>query len=459
MSTGTKMAMLNSLIWARQGGQQRRVMVGVAMVAGGTATAAATTTGWYMCTSTTTQQQQWQQLFSSNTTEMTGTAAASAAALYEEPKQSSLVSSSSTSSLVLPTLGASIRALRLVKTACQIVLEYQSAKLGSTMQQIDLDFWKTITRSTTGNESTTEIQQLEQNVERLGQKLEQAQLEYTTTTPNLAPPARQQLIHEQKHTIETTATALALAEERLIEHEKTMSTSSDASKSSLHRKAAQRILELCRVNGGVYIKLGQHLANLDYLIPREYIEVLSSLFDDAPQSSIDDVHQVILEDFPHIQTIPELFDDFDPVPIASASLAQVHVAYDKHTHRKLAVKVQHRGLRESSQGDILAVTTVVNLLDTVFEEFTFGWIADEMAPQLPKELDFQQEGKNSERAAVNLHNVFGTHGNGNVTNTIDVCIPKVLWETTSSRVLTMEFEEGFKATDTASIEKSGLKNR
>ena len=456
MSTGTKMAMLNSLILARQGGQQRRIMVGVAMVAGGTA--AATTTGWYMCT--TTQQQQWQHLFSSNTTEMTRAATASAAALYEEPKQSSLLSSSSsTSSLVLPTLGASIRALRLVKTACQIVLEYQSAKLGSTMKQIDLDFWKTTTRSTTAHESDTEIQQLEQNVERLGHELEQAQLEYTTTTPNLSPPARQQLIHEQKHTIETTATALALAEERLIEHEKTTSNSSDASKSSLHRKAAQRILELCRVNGGVYIKLGQHLANLDYLIPREYIDVLSSLFDDAPQSSIDDVHQVILEDFPHIQTIPELFDDFDPVPIASASLAQVHVAYDKHTHRKLAVKVQHRGLRESSQGDILAVTTVVNLLDTVFEDFTFGWIADEMAPQLPKELDFQQEGKNSERAAVNLHNVFGTHGNGNGTNTIDVCIPKVVWETTSSRVLTMEFEEGFKATDTASIEKSGLKNR
>ncbi|OEU20369.1 ABC1-domain-containing protein, partial [Fragilariopsis cylindrus CCMP1102] len=209
-------------------------------------------------------------------------------------------------------------------------------------------------------------------------------------------------------------------------------------------RSAERLLELCRNNGGVYIKVGQHLANLDYIMPREYIEVLSSLFNDAPQSDINDVHIVIEEDLGC--KVEELFDDFDPTPIASASLAQVHVAYCKKTKKKLAVKVQHRGLRETSAGDLFAVTRVVRVIDAMFKDFTFCWIADEMAPQLPKELDFVLEGKNAEKADLHVKKMG-----------LACCIPKVIWQNTSPRVLTMEFEEGFKATDIESLEASGLK--
>lgn len=78
----------------------------------------------------------------------------------------------------------------------------------------------------------------------------------------------------------------------------------------------------------------------------------------------------------------ELFDGFEKEPIASASLAQVHVAYDKTTGRKLAVKVQHRGLRETSVGDLFALTKTVEVLDRVFTDFTWAWISDEIAPQV-----------------------------------------------------------------------------
>ena len=130
------------------------------------------------------------------------------------------------------------------------------------------------------------------------------------------------------------------------------------------------MLELCRKNGGVYIKVGQHLANLDYLIPEEYIEVLSSLFDEAPQSEISDVIGVIEEELKG--KVDLLFDRFDPTPIASASLAQVHVAYDKATGKKLAVKVQHAGLRETSAGDIFAVTCVVRVIDKLLKILPLG---------------------------------------------------------------------------------------
>lgn len=78
----------------------------------------------------------------------------------------------------------------------------------------------------------------------------------------------------------------------------------------------------------------------------------------------------------------DLFASFEKVPIASASLAQVHVAYDKDTGEKLAVKVQHRGLRETSSGDVFAISTVTHVLDFLFDDFTWMWIAEEIAPQV-----------------------------------------------------------------------------
>lgn len=160
-------------------------------------------------------------------------------------------------------------------------------------------------------------------------------------------------------------------------------------------------------------------------------------------SAYADVCKVIEED---LGASPgELFSSFEKEPIASASLAQVHVAYDRDTGQKLAVKVQHRGLRETSRGDVFAITTVTNILDSLFEDFTWGWIAEEIAPQLPKELDFCNEGRNSERAKVAIEK-----------SGLDCVVPAVIWKDTSERVLCMEFEEGFKATDTKAIEKAGL---
>ena len=68
--------------------------------------------------------------------------------------------------------------------------------------------------------------------------------------------------------------------------------------------------------------------------------------------------------------------------------------------------------------------------------------------KLPKELDFNNEGKNAEAAAAHLH------GTG-----LDCVVPNVYWTLTSDRVLTMEFEEGFRATDVENIEKAGICTR
>jgi aarF domain-containing kinase len=341
-----------------------------------------------------------------------------------------IVSSSPVVSL-RATMEATVRALRLVGTTVHIVLDYQFSKVEGSLPFSRL------------SQEDSKIQELEKEVERCEKDLEDAQMEYAgenqVDNENvISPEDRREIKLKQKARMQQAAQDLANAEHIL------RSTEGGSSKSALHKQSAERLLKLCRQNGGVYIKVGQHLANLDYLIPQEYIDVLSSLFNDAPRSTFDDVSKVIEEDLG--APIDEIFDRFEPVPIASASLAQVHVAHDKHSGEKLAIKVQHRGLRETSAGDIHAVCLVVSVIDSILKDFTFGWIADEMAPQLPKELDFTLEGKNSEKAQAYIKD-----------SGLACCIPKIIWKHTTPRVLTMKFEEGFKATDIDKIEEAGLK--
>ena len=347
-------------------------------------------------------------------------------------------SSTSPADLLLPTLQASGRAVNLVATVFAMVLDYELAKVQRSLLSGTPDSLL-LPLGLIGPQTAEQEQmlQLEDEVTQCRRDLERAQAEYTGKGDENAAK-RQQSQTDLRRQVRDTAERLAVAEEKLAE------CGGDLA-GRTHRKAANRLLQLCRENKGVYIKVVQHLANLDYLIPEEYITALSSLFDDAPDTSIEDVREVVRED---LGAYPEnLWKDFDPQPIASASLAQVHVAYDRKTGQKLAVKVQHRGLRETSRGDILALQLVVNALERLFpEEFCYGWIMEEIAPQLPKELDFRNEGRNSEKAAHHLARAK-----------INCVVPKVHWEQTTDRVLTMTFEEGFRSTDVDAIKRAGLK--
>ena len=64
----------------------------------------------------------------------------------------------------------------------------------------------------------------------------------------------------------------------------------------MHKKAAEKLLELCCINRGVYIKVGQHIGALDYLVPPEYVETMKVLHSQAPRSTIQEVYKVLRED-------------------------------------------------------------------------------------------------------------------------------------------------------------------
>eukprot|EP01041_Mallomonas_annulata_P001986 gene1986-3863_t len=222
---------------------------------------------------------------------------------------------------------------------------------------------------------------------------------------------------------------------------KQISTLSENEKSSalseIHARCAIRLRDLCARNRGVYIKLGQHLAQLDYLLPPEYISTLRSLLSSSPQSSYESVRQVIFEDFGAYPE--EIWTKFEEKPIASASLAQVHIAYDNKGN-KYAIKVQHHGLKESSQGDMQAITFIVNLVARIFPEFTYTWLSREMNRNLPLELDFITEANNLKRCEQCLTDLIQSG---------DVVLPTV--HRVSPRVLCMSFEEGTHVSEVSSI--------
>jgi predicted unusual protein kinase regulating ubiquinone biosynthesis (AarF/ABC1/UbiB family) len=206
----------------------------------------------------------------------------------------------------------------------------------------------------------------------------------------------------------------------------------------VHMRSAGRLKDMCVKNKGVYIKLGQHLSQLDYLVPSEYVDTLRSLLANNPTSPIESVRKTIKEDF---GAFPEdLWAKFDENPIASASLAQVHVAYG-HDGKKYAVKVQHEGLFESSGADMRAITDVVTTVSKLFRDFNYEWLCREVNRNMPKELDFREEARNIAKAQKLL-------------SSDDVAVPTVVQA--SNRVLWMSFEEGCYVTDNEKINEMKL---
>eukprot|EP00736_Rhodelphis_marinus_P006729 Rmarinus@m.17469 len=214
-----------------------------------------------------------------------------------------------------------------------------------------------------------------------------------------------------------------------------------------HIKSANAILDLCFENQGIYIKFGQILAQLDYLVPNEITETLISggILDGAPVHGFDDVVRVFQED--GLGHPNDVFEKFERIPIASASLAQVHEAILPGGER-VAVKVQHLSLRDSFEADIACIQGLVGFAKRMFPEFDLDWIVDEARRYLPIEMNFENEGRNCEKCGYhfrNNHNVSGS-----------VVVPEIKWEFTTPRILTMQYMDGVKVTEREALNQLGL---
>uniref|UniRef100_A0A8C9FC42 AarF domain-containing protein kinase 1 n=1 Tax=Pavo cristatus TaxID=9049 RepID=A0A8C9FC42_PAVCR len=215
----------------------------------------------------------------------------------------------------------------------------------------------------------------------------------------------------------------------------------DFLKSQVHLRSAERLRELCCANRGTFIKVGQHLGALDYLLPEEYTRTLKVLHSQAPQSTRQEIEQVIREDLG--KEIKELFVSFEDTPLGAASLAQVHKAV-LQDGRTVAVKIQHPKVQAQSSKDIFLMEVLLLVVKQIFPDFEFMWLVEEAKKNLPLELDFLNEGRNAEKVAQMLKNFDFLK------------VPRIYWELSTRRVLLMEFMEGGQVNDKVYMEKNGI---
>ncbi|POV97977.1 hypothetical protein PSTT_14725 [Puccinia striiformis] len=208
-----------------------------------------------------------------------------------------------------------------------------------------------------------------------------------------------------------------------------------------HLKAARRILKVLKQNGGIYVKLGQHLSSVQ-LIPIGWSSTMKVLQDQCIPTPYPEINRLFVSDVG--VEIDELFESFDPVPIGVASLAQVHRAVDIKTGKKLAVKVMHPTLEEYVKIDTVTVIYMLKFVKWVFPEFEFTWLGEEMQENLPKEMDFRIESNNSKTCLLSFEHIKST----------TLKLPEILWAT--QRILVMEFIDGGRFDDLEYLAKHNI---
>lgn len=196
--------------------------------------------------------------------------------------------------------------------------------------------------------------------------------------------------------------------------------------------------------GGLLIKLGQFFSTRVDILPQNSIQELSGLQDEVKAELFSDIRQVIEEEFQ--QPLEMVFKSIDPDPLASASLGQVHQG-ELDDGTSIAIKVQRPGIDQLVNIDLRAISRVVSLIKLFTDWNRFidlDAIYKEFATTIRGELNYLQEGRNAETIAAN----FATDE--------QIIIPKIFWEYTRTRVLTMSYQGGIKINDIDQLKAVGV---
>jgi predicted unusual protein kinase regulating ubiquinone biosynthesis (AarF/ABC1/UbiB family) len=199
-----------------------------------------------------------------------------------------------------------------------------------------------------------------------------------------------------------------------------------------HIETAEQIVTVLGTMKGAAMKLGQVMSFLDVgLVPEEFREEfqrkLGELRDAAPNVRFDDMRKVVERELD--EPLNESFADFDPEPIAAASIGQVYRA-TLGDGRDVAVKVQYPGVANAVRADMQNLGLILRLLKRVAPGIDSGAIADEVRKRINEELDYELEAQN-QRA---LWRIYRGHP--------FIVIPDVVTRLSRERVLVTEYVEG-----------------
>lgn len=194
--------------------------------------------------------------------------------------------------------------------------------------------------------------------------------------------------------------------------------------------------------GPTYIKLGQLLSTRADLIGITLADELKQLREDVPADKPETVRHTLELELG--QPAEELFAEFDDVPVASASIGQVHRAQLKSGER-VAVKIQHAGIEKIVREDLDVLAGLALLAERIpeFAVYRPRETVVEMARMLRRELDFGREERNLQQ--------FATHFRNDPT----IRIPQPVPELCTSRVLTMEWIDGLKIAEKDRLVENG----
>ncbi|MGC9333274.1 MAG: ABC1 kinase family protein [Anaerolineae bacterium] len=215
----------------------------------------------------------------------------------------------------------------------------------------------------------------------------------------------------------------------------------------LRATPAERVRMVVEELGPTFIKLGQILSTRGDVLPLDLIHELEKLQDTVPPTDFASIQAQVERELG--QSIHDVFPTFDPVPVASASLGQVHFA-TLANGQEVAVKVFRPGIDRLIETDLDILLELATLAEKRTEwgkYYEVLSLAQEFADTLRTEQNYEQEGHNIDR----YRQMFADDDH--------VRIPKVYWDTTTRRVLTMERVQGIKITDVARLEQAGLDHK
>jgi ubiquinone biosynthesis protein len=206
----------------------------------------------------------------------------------------------------------------------------------------------------------------------------------------------------------------------------------------------KRLRMVCEELGPTFVKLGQLLSTRPDLLPEAYITELALLRDDVRPFSFTQAEEILTEEYG--RPLRSVFASIDPIPVASASISQVHRA-KLVDGREVALKIRRPGIEKVTQADVDILKNLSHLAErrlSFLAPYGPTAIAREFERSLHRELDFSIERRTMERCRVQLQSERDAH------------VPAVYPEYSTSRVLAMEFIHGVAVNDMPGIERLGV---
>ncbi|MDR7076554.1 ubiquinone biosynthesis protein [Neobacillus niacini] len=209
------------------------------------------------------------------------------------------------------------------------------------------------------------------------------------------------------------------------------------------RTTGERIRLFLEDLGPTFVKIGQIASTRPDIIPDDILQELVKLQDQVSIFSFDEVKRILEQEL--ADSLENSFAEFCETPLAAASIGQVHSAV-LLTGERVAVKIQRPNIISVIETDLEILQDLARLAESRIdwvERYQIRTIVEELSRSLREELDYENEGRNAEKIDKQFRNDSKVH------------IPKVYWEYTTKKVLTMEFIDGVKLNEIDMLDQVG----